>query len=449
MSHEVCRECLSDHYLAGRFDFHLTGECRYCGELTLVVPVNEVVPICEEALHAAFRYVEQSRHVIVHELDYVGDPLPVILDRMLECPERLRDDLAVALLNQWEEWGDDDPCFLEQTYATPEMTSDWAKMERSLHAEARFVNPDAARILEKVFGSIGQLQTVDSTSAIMGIGPGQPMDSLQRARVFENEGAVGQALKHPERHLGPPPAGVSKAGRMNAQGVAVFYGATDELTAIAEVRPPVGSPVVTSVFNIIRPLRLLNLAALSDIRPDPELSYFDPARVEQAQRCGFLTELQTKLLVPVMPGLEEQGYLITQVIADFLSTHPALLLDGIFFPSIQVSNHAGVIPGHNVILFSKSCGLLKQESKYEIEDVSLWEHDEDGALFRQEIWPGQLKERRRRRKDEQFVARSQSQCLHDPALELERKRIRIHRVRGAIYDASVHDVELHGNREMN
>ena len=39
---------------------------------------------------------------------------------------------------------------------------------------------------------------------------------------------------------------------MNAQGIAVFYGAGDVETALAEVRPPVGSRVVTAEFEIIR-----------------------------------------------------------------------------------------------------------------------------------------------------------------------------------------------------
>lgn len=265
--------------------------------------------------------------------------------------------------------------------------------------------------------------------------------------MFESEGSVEQALKHPERHLGPPPAGIGKAGRMNAKGVAVFYGATNELTAIAEVRPPVGSIVVTSAFNVIRPLRLLNLAALSSVRPDTGLSYFDPVRVEQAQRCAFLIELQAKLLVPVMPELEEQGYLITQVIADFLSTHPTLSLDGIFFPSIQVSDHAGVTPGHNVILFSSSCGVLKHEAEYEVEHVSLWEHDEDGSSFQPEIRPGKQKEHPSRRRGERLSARPQEQPLYEATLEVIRSQIRFHRVKGAVYHTASHDVLCHLDEE--
>lgn len=49
---------------------------------------------------------------------------------------------------------------------------------------------------------------------------------------------------------------------MNSTGISVFYGATDDQTAIAEFRLSVGSWVVTATFEVIRPLRLLNLGDL-------------------------------------------------------------------------------------------------------------------------------------------------------------------------------------------
>lgn len=54
---------------------------------------------------------------------------------------------------------------------------------------------------------------------------------------------------------------------MNSTGISVFYGATDDQTAIAEFRLSVGSWVVTATFEVIRPLRLLNLGDLGVNRP--------------------------------------------------------------------------------------------------------------------------------------------------------------------------------------
>lgn len=192
---------------------------------------------------------------------------------------------------------------------------------------------------------------------------------------------VLRKLSHPERFLGPPPPGKGAAGRMNARGVSVFDGATDLQTAIAEVRPPVGSQVLVATFKVTRPLRLLNLAALSKIRPDRDLSYFQPQRIDQAQRCAFLAELREQLLLPVMPESVDQGYLITQAIADFLSTHPTLNIDGIYFPSIQVSKQEDDAKGYNVILFNKASGVRKCEPAHGACHVNLWDGDEEGSYF--------------------------------------------------------------------
>jgi hypothetical protein len=151
--------------------------------------------------------------------------------------------------------------------------------------------------------------------------------------------------------------------------------------------------------------------------------------------------------MPVMPELEDQGYLITQVIADFLSTHPSLRLDGIFFPSIQVSNHGGVTPGDNVILFSRSCGVLKHESKYELEHVSLREHDEDGRIFRPEIRKGKHQEQPRLRRGESFSAQNPDYSMYESTLELDRNLIRLHQVKGVVYDTADHDVSYRVDEE--
>ena len=52
---------------------------------------------------------------------------------------------------------------------------------------------------------------------------------------------------------------------MNAQGIPVFYGAMEESTCVSEVRPPVGSYVVLAKFELLRPMRLLDLLTLKDV----------------------------------------------------------------------------------------------------------------------------------------------------------------------------------------
>lgn len=157
-------------------------------------------------------------------------------------------------------------------------------------------------------------------------------------------------MGRPDLHLGPPPMALATPGRMNALGVSVFYGASEANTAVAEVQPPVGAWVLVGQFEIIRPLRLLDLTALGVVAASG--SVFDPGTAERMSRAMFLKSLSARIARPVMPDDEPFDYLATQAIADYLATDPDLDLDGIIFPSVQTAG-----TGMNVVLFHKAAGL--------------------------------------------------------------------------------------------
>lgn len=134
---------------------------------------------------------------------------------------------------------------------------------------------------------------------------------------------------------------------MNARGISVFYGATSPDIVLAEVRPPVGSNVALARFNIIRPLRLLDLSALDNVHERG--SIFDTDYANRLARMAFLQTLSDRMAKPVMPDDQEMAYLPTQAIADYLATEGDVPLDGILFPSVQVGGE-----GVNLVLFHKA-----------------------------------------------------------------------------------------------
>jgi hypothetical protein len=170
---------------------------------------------------------------------------------------------------------------------------------------------------------------------------------LYRSRVFQSDEKLKEALIAPDRHLGPPPAAIASAGRMNARGIPVFYGSTNPGASLAEVRPPVGSKVITAEFEIIQPLKLLDLNALNEVHKVD--SVFNPHYSEELERIKFLNSFCRLISRPVMPEDEHFDYIATQAVADFLANHDLISLDGIIFPSVQ---NAGL--SLNVVLFQKS-----------------------------------------------------------------------------------------------
>jgi len=160
---------------------------------------------------------------------------------------------------------------------------------------------------------------------------------------------------------------------MNARGISLFYGATDPETAVAEVRPPVGSEVAIGRFQVVRPLRLLDLTALSGVGAAG--SYFDPEYAGILSRMMFLRSLSRRMARPVMPDDQEFEYLPTQAIADFLATDTVTPLDGIIFPSVQVGDGK-----QNVVLFHKASlvGTISIPDGTET-DVHTTRQDDDGC----------------------------------------------------------------------
>ena len=147
------------------------------------------------------------------------------------------------------------------------MTSD---SPRQLRSRAWFDNPDnvetTAIYLERYlnFGlSLDELQS--GKPIIVDAGPGTDLKGLYRARTFQSDASLEKALERSSETLGSPPSELAMPGRMNAHGISVFYGANQQLVALAEVRPPVGAQVAIGRFEIVRPLRLLDLSALDGV----------------------------------------------------------------------------------------------------------------------------------------------------------------------------------------
>ena len=85
------------------------------------------------------------------------------------------------------------------------------------------------------------------------------LDSSERA-FCNSKAALKDALTDPFKHVGPPPPERARAGRMNVEGVVVFYGATDSDTCLAEMRPFYGGDFAVITLRTTKSLRLLDFS---------------------------------------------------------------------------------------------------------------------------------------------------------------------------------------------
>lgn len=139
----------------------------------------------------------------------------------------------------------------------------WESFCQQLRSRSRFFSQYAEIDLRNIFGDLTSLITFQGISVIREISPSDEDRFVFRARLALSPTELENILKYPSRELGAPPSRLARAGRMNAAGISVFYGALDIDTCVTEIRPPVGSSVVVGRFEIIRPVRLLDMDALT------------------------------------------------------------------------------------------------------------------------------------------------------------------------------------------
>lgn len=223
----------------------------------------------------------------------------------------------------------------------------WRRFSESVRAEARFFNRAAGTWLDELFGPLADDRTWRGTAVVKEILPDQPDAGFYRARHVASITAAWDILARPAAELGPLSLGQGAAGRMNAAGVSVFYGALDIDTCIAEIRPPVGSFVLSARFDVVRPIRLLDLDLLEQV--EARGSHFDPAYDQKRERAAFLRTFGRLIAQPVMPDDEAFGYLPTQIVADYLAQRLDPAIDGMVYRSTQTGGQ-----GRNVVLFNRS-----------------------------------------------------------------------------------------------
>lgn len=177
----------------------------------------------------------------------------------------------------------------------------------------------------------------------------EPGEKLYRARMADDGFMLlREASSDPARHLGPAPAGKASAGRLNPEGVGLFYGATTVSVAVKETA--LHSPhddAVVGAFRIGLPLRVLDFTK----RPATP-SIFDRRKRQEFVFAKFADDFEERLTQSVrLTGAERVEYVVTQVIGEYFRWAPELKLDGIAWKSHLLSDGE---QGKNVLLWASA-----------------------------------------------------------------------------------------------
>ena len=464
-SRRLCAACVGEAYLRSEIERDGTeAKCDYCEETGPTLSLGELAGYIDAAFERHY-YITPTdpsplEYTMMKEGDYgwerEGEPAQYAIASAALIDEAPAEDIREILAERYydmelAQMGEESP-FDEDTYYAGkdpddiELRENWRYFEHSLKTEARFFSAAAEATLETVFANLHDHKNEDGTGVVVEAGPGAPISAIYRARVFHSVTALEEALKNPDKGLGPPPSHLAIVGRMNARGVAVFYGATGADIALGETRPPVGSRVAVARFELLRPIKLLDVSALRSVYVDG--SIFDSGYLGRLELAKFLERLASRFATPVMPGDEPLDYLPTQVIADYLATRIDPPLDGILYPSVQAGGEAV-----NVVLFHKSSRVAAVERPKGTQvDVHSGHHTDEGWDEDWWIWEETPRPPEEPKKPEPkiplltpvlFDPFSYYDGFRDPTLKIDLTSVKVHYVSAANYTTHVHEVRRH------
>jgi len=369
----LCSACIAEPYLKAEVTAANDQQpCFYCQKQGPTIAVRDLA----DRLEAVFSEFYVRTPSEAEGLDYYiqketgewyrdGEPVIDLIQDLAGVSEEAASDLQLVLDERTSDFdssstGEEQPFDSEAMYEEIAeidhsfLSKQFREFERLLKEESRFFSPIAREILDSIFSGLDEHRTRDGNSVIVKAGPGLPISNFFRARVFQEKEKLRQATMFPDSQLGSPPRLTSSAGRMNALGVSVFYGADNPMTALSEVRPPVGSQTLVASFRLLRPVRLLDVDALQRLLVSGSL--FDPSYASRLSHARFLGVLSERITRSVLPDHERFEYLATQAIADYLANEVQPPIDGILYRSVQHGNDA-----KNVVLFHKAARVASLE----------------------------------------------------------------------------------------
>ncbi|EOP1617155.1 RES family NAD+ phosphorylase [Escherichia coli] len=379
----VCAGCIGEEFLRHRIEKKgRLQTCHYCEEDHPCFTLETVCNLTEKAVQAHFYRTPAEpnemeyaslRHLDGYEWFRDGEDVVQLIEDLLQTRREVADDIQQLLEYRHSDFDSDvmgletefarESCYAERRQiSTGRLDSMWINFVSSLKTESRYINNAVSSTLDGIFRGVETMRTRGKEPVIMPAGPGTSIPTLYRARWCHSHDELEQILITPDKELGPPPPQFSGANRMSARGISVFYGASSVDTAISEIRPPVGCKVVCAKFNVIRPLRLLNLPALESVLESGSL--LDLEYIKRREQAAFLSTLTRRIVDPVLPGEEDFSYIPTQVIAEYLADPSRFNLDGILYPSVQLPG-ADQDERYNVVLFHKASrvAFMKLPSK--------------------------------------------------------------------------------------
>jgi hypothetical protein len=159
--------------------------------------------------------------------------------------------------------------------------------------------------------------------------------------------------------MGTPPKSYRTAGRINPEGIGVLYLASDEKTALFEVRANVNDYLTVGEFELKKEMRIIDLANVGAVSP------FIYSETNDLQRYAvnykLLKEIADEIAKPQRRNDSTLDYLPTQYISEYIKSQN---YDGVEYLSTMRAD------GYNFAIFDESQLECVETRVYEIESLT-------------------------------------------------------------------------------
>lgn len=344
MEKVVCFKCIKESYLERQIKRKGSSTlCTLCGVKRKCLPLSRISSMVKTVLDGYICEGDYYRR-FNPDLSQEGDDPEFWISEVLGCDNV--EPIVQAICNDLEGYAySRDTNYVRRPSLPDGIGCQWVEFQEGMLHGNRFFNDGARKFLGWLFDGLDSYPSSSQDNAIVRLLASETAPPIFRARPCASSDEIDSISADPDRNLGAPPKDKAKDGRMNPVGVPAFYGAFDRNTCVAELRPPVGSDVISGEFRLNGSVRVLDFGRFAEADLGAHPSFFEPNYFLKAGRRDFLRALHDQITVPVIPG-SGKSYLITQVIAEYLATQHFPRFDGVIFKSVQK-------PGEqNIVLFS-------------------------------------------------------------------------------------------------
>lgn len=363
----VCSNCFSDYAIKKFIKDYADEEiCSYCGtrsKETIAAHLSEVIKFVMEGIIS--EYSDPDDENMEYDSDeggYLGEVYhtsAIFEDEIAPVIENedLISDISDSLINKL--W-----CKKDYYWLSPyqKLIFNWSQFSQQVKHKTRYIFFRLPAISSEY--SLEDPDEIPTSEMLDRLG--RVLSETDLSRTF-NPGYVFYRVRVHDKDkvcdnvegCGPPLSEeVLTSGRMSPAGIAMFYGALDEKTALLETHETDKSRVITmSRWEALRTIRFLDLTNIPDLP-----SIFDPERRIERPNILFLWAFTEDLTRPPhQDNFEHVDYVPTQVFTEYIRylyyDSRERGFDGILYPSRKHPEHT------NCVIFCErqNCAEAREE----------------------------------------------------------------------------------------